>query len=93
MKFRDATGAVVAAIFLAPRGEANLDQLPDVPVQTDFAIGELWSRACEGFAAGMRAQRMPDVTNLARLNNLVIPPDVDDDAPLEDISDAAFERD
>ena len=93
VKFRDATGAVVAAIFLAPRGEANLDQLPDVPVQTDFAIGELWSRACEGFAAGMRAQRMPDVTNLARLNNLVIPPDVDDDAPLEDISDAAFERD
>jgi hypothetical protein len=65
--------------------------LPDVPVQAEFAIGELWSRACEGFAAGMRAQRISGSADLGRLNSLLIPPDPDD-SPLEDISDAEFER-
>jgi DnaJ domain len=92
VKFRDAAGVVVAAIFLGPQGEATLDGLPDMPVQTEFAIGELWSRACEGFAAGMRAQRIPGAVTLAGMKSLVIPPDADDEA-LEDVSDAAFERD
>lgn len=92
VKLRNAAGAVVASIYLGPQGEATLAGLPDTPLQTDFAIGELWSRACGGFAAGMRAQHIPGLNHAAALTALVIPPDSPGAGPLVDLSEAEFER-
>ena len=58
VKIRSATGALIASVFLGPDGETTLGELPEEPVRVDFATGEVWSRACHGFAAGMRALRL-----------------------------------
>lgn len=89
VKLRDAAGGVVASVFLGPGGHADLTDLPNVDYRPDFAIGELWSRACNGFAAGMRAQRLGAMVSLEALSPFSIPPDA---MALEDISDLAFER-
>ena len=90
VKIRSAAGAVVASVFLSPGGEARMDGLPDDPVQLDFATGEVWSRACRGFAAGMRAQRLPGLVSLGTDMQLAIPPDPK--AKPVDLSDQAFEQ-
>jgi hypothetical protein len=92
MKLRDATGAVAVSVFLAPGGRAAVTGLQAGIYQPDFAIGEMWSRACNGFAAGMRAQRFIHPTALAALSPLAIPPDASDGL-VEDISDRSFESD
>ena len=89
----NASGHVVAAVYLAPGNSAVLGDLPDVSYRPEYAVGELWSRACNSFAAGMRAQRFPYYATAATLSSLVIPPDRSDALPPEDISDAAFEGD
>lgn len=91
VKLRDTSGAVVAAVFLAPGGEADVTGLPDGQYRPDFAIGEMWSRACNGFAAGMRAQRFTGLAPLTTLNPLSIPPESTQGAAAEDISDQLFE--
>jgi len=91
VKLRDETGAVALSVYLAPGGHADVDGLPNARFQTEFAIGEMWSRACGGFAAGMRAQRMVGFRSLDRLMPLVIPPEAPGGPP-EDITDQAFER-
>jgi hypothetical protein len=90
LKLRNREGRVVLAVFLAPYGEATLDGLPDAPVRPEFAIGELWSRACSQFAAGMRAQRAAGFRPLPALTPVSIPPEAADGASLTDISDQAF---
>ncbi len=91
LKLRDASGHVVAAVFVAPGSSTVLGDLPDIAYRPEFAVGELWSRACNSFAAGMRAQRFPYYATPATLPSLVIPPDLSAVPPPEDISDAAFE--
>jgi hypothetical protein len=88
VKLRSAAGAVVASVFLDPGGETTVDALPDDPVQLDFATGEVWSRACHSFAAGMRAQRLPGLVSIGNDMQLDIPPDPK--AKPVDLSDQAF---
>jgi hypothetical protein len=90
VKIRSAAGATIASIFLGPGGEAAMDGLPDEPVRVDFATGEIWSRACHGFAAGMRAQRLPGLVSIGQTSRLAIPPEAAEAAA--DISDQAFEQ-
>ena len=54
-KLRDATGAAIAAIYLAPRGKGTLENLPAGPLRAEYALGDLWSASCGLFTAGMRA--------------------------------------
>ena len=92
VKLRDPAGAVVLTTFLAPGAHAAVEGLPDGRFRPDFAIGELWSRACRSFAAGMRAQRLGGYFSLDALTPLTIPPDVPGETEPADISDQAFEH-
>ena len=91
VKLRDQTGAVALSVFLGPGGHAAFDGLPDGIYHPEFAIGELWSRACNSFAAGMRARRMDAVFIVPGDSRLVVAPDAGVPAAV-DISDQAFER-
>jgi len=91
VKLRDDTGAVALSVFLGPGGHAALDGLPDGIYHPEFAIGELWSRACNSFAAGMRARRMEAALIMPGTQRLVVAPDAGM-PPAADISDQAFER-
>lgn len=93
VKLRDHTGTAAITVFLAPGGTATVGGVPDGAYRPEYAIGELWSRACNSFAAGMRAQRFPDFTALSAIRTLTIPPNLSGDAVPVDISDRAFERD
>jgi curved DNA-binding protein CbpA len=93
LKLRDASGHVIAAVFVAPGSSAVVGDLPDISYRPEFAVGELWSRACNSFAAGMRAQRFPFSATPAALPSLIVPPDLSAVPAPEDISDAAFEGD
>jgi hypothetical protein len=92
VKFRDETGAVVIAVFLGPGGRAELGGLPEGAYRPEFAIGELWSRACNLFAAGMRARRMDETIRLPGSPPIVLAPDGTEPAA-SDVSDQAFEQD
>ena len=92
VKLRNRAGETVAAVYVLPGRSATLDNLPDDEYRPEFAVGELWSRACKGFAAGMRAQRFASFASPAQLSPLVIPPGLSAAAPPVDISDEVFER-
>jgi DnaJ domain len=91
IKLRDDSGAVVVSVFLAPGGHGTFNGLPDGTFHPEFAIGELWSRACNSFAAGMRARRMEMALRLPADQRLVVLPDVEEQAG-SDIPDQVFER-
>ena len=92
VKLRDtATGAVALSVFLGPGGQAGFDRLPEGIYSTEFAIGELWSRACNIFAAGMRARRMSGLVTISGTSPAVVAPEANDPATA-DIPDQAFER-
>ncbi len=93
VKLRDAAGTTVVTTFLAPSAHVSIEGLPEGLYRPDFAIGELWSRACQSFAAGMRAQRLSGLFTLNALTPLTIPPDLPGELLPVDISDQAFERD
>lgn len=93
VKLRDRAGLAVTSVYLAPSSHVEVDGLPAAFYRPEFAIGELWSRACQGFAAGMRAQRLSGYFSLDELTPLTIPPDLPGEPPPADISDQAFERD
>ncbi|HVC62256.1 MAG TPA: J domain-containing protein [Acetobacteraceae bacterium] len=93
VKLRDRGGVTAATVYLAPGGEALVGGLPGGAYRPDYAIGELWSRACNSFAAGMRAQRFPSFAELSTLGTLAIPPELPGQVPPLDISDQDFERD
>ena len=92
VKLRDAAGVVAVSVFLSPGGTTTVTDLPDASYRPEFAVGELWSRACHGFAAGMRAERFADFAPLSTLSPLVVPPELSAVAPPQDIPDAVFER-
>ena len=91
VKLRDDAGAVVVSVYLEPQGHAVLDGMPSGTLHPDFAIGELWSRACNSFAAGMRAWRMQVALRSSAQSRLVVEPDAGPRA-VADIPDQAFER-
>jgi hypothetical protein len=88
VKLRDGTGAVALAVYLDPGGHAAFGGLASGTYHTEFAIGELWSRACNSFAAGMRARRMNAVLTVPNDSRVA----VEAGEPAADISDQAFER-
>jgi hypothetical protein len=93
VKLRDASGSVVVTTYLAPSGHVEINGLPEGRYRPEFAIGELWSRACQSFAAGMRAQRLRGYFTLSALTPLTIPPNLPGEPPPSDISDETFHRD
>ena len=93
VKLRDSTGVAAATVFLAPGGDAMVDGLPGGTYRPDYAMGDLWSRACNMFAAGMRAQRYAGYADLSALHTVIIPPDLPGQPPPVDISDQDFEHD
>jgi len=92
VKLRDVSGHSAASVFVAPNASTTVENLPDGSYRPEFAIGELWSRACREFAAGMRAQRMAEYARLSALSPLVIPPDLSVGPAPMDIPDSAFEH-
>jgi hypothetical protein len=92
LKLRDAMGGVVVSVFVAPGRTATVADLPEADYRPEFAVGELWSRACHAFAAGMRAQRLADLVPLAVLSPLAIPPEPSSATPTQDLPDAEFAR-
>jgi hypothetical protein len=90
VKIRAADGAVIASVFLDPGGQTTLEGLPEEPARLEYATGEAWSRACHGFAAGMRAQRLAELAALGSVTHLAIPPDLS--LHPVDLSDQAFEQ-
>jgi hypothetical protein len=92
VKLRDPAGAVAIAVFLSPGSHADLTGLPDGFYRPEYAIGELWSRACNAFAAGMRARRMDAGVTLPGAAPIVVAPD-GTGAPASEITDQMFEQD
>ena len=74
---------------MEPGGHAVFDGLPEGVYQTEFAIGELWSRTCNTFAAGMQARRMNTALTLPGDSHLV----VSAEAQASVIPEQAFNRD
>ena len=92
VKLRTPQGVSAATVYLAPNGEARVTGLPAEPYRPDYAIGELWSRACNSFAAGMRSQRFAGFVDVTALSPLSIPPDLSPGPLPVDIPDQAFEH-
>lgn len=92
VKLRDASGRSVASIFLEPGGASEVG-VPNGVYRPDFALGEIWSRACDAFTTGMRAQRFAGYGSVSGLSPLVIPPDLSLAPAPVDIPDQAFEQD
>lgn len=92
VKLRDASGRSAATVFVAAGDHTIVGGLPDMPYRPEFAVGELWSRLCNDFAAGTRAQRFAGFASPAGLSPLVIPPELSVGPAPVDIPDTAFER-
>ena len=72
VKLRDAAETAQALIYVAPGMTVTVLGLPEGPWHADVAVGEMWSRACGRFAAGMEAQRLPGL--VAPGTTVVVPP-------------------
>ncbi len=92
VKLRDQAGVVAVAVFLSPGSHAKITGLPSGSYRPEYAIGELWSRACNAFAAGMRARRMDQGVNLPGAAPIVVASD-DSGAAASDITDQMFQQD
>ncbi|HEY6433398.1 MAG TPA: J domain-containing protein [Acetobacteraceae bacterium] len=91
VKLRDPGGRTEVSLYVGPRMNVTVVGLPAGPWHADVAIGELWSRACGLFAAGMRAQRL--AATIAPGGELTVPLDLSAASVAQDISDQAFQRD
>jgi len=91
LRLRTQAGATAVAVFLSPGGHADLTRLPAGDLQPEFAIGELWSRACNSFAAGMRAWRLRTPARVPGGTPLIV---VDENGNPDalPLTDDAFER-
>jgi DnaJ domain len=85
VKLRDLDGHAQAMVFIAPGVSVQVIGLPGGPWRADVAVGELWSRACAEFAAGMRAERLAGTIQSG--GELTLPPGL---PAAEDIPDEAF---
>ena len=86
VKLRDLDGRAQAMVFIAPGVSVQVIGLPGGPWRADVAVGELWSRACAEFAAGMRAERLAGT--IPSGSELTLPPGLS--VAAEDIPDEAF---
>jgi hypothetical protein len=93
VKLRGEDGQTVISVFVKAGNATTVTNLPAQPYRPDFAVGELWSRACDAFTAGMRAQRFVDYGPLESLSPLVVPPSLSVSPAPVDIPDAAFGQD
>lgn len=93
VKLRGEDGASAATVFLAPNGRAQVNDLPPGLYRLDVAFGELWSRACGAFEAGMRAQHFGQPIDLTTQRDIGVPPGLSDGLAPVDIPDAEFQRD
>jgi hypothetical protein len=93
VKLRNSAGIAAATVFLAPGGTAQVEGLPREQYRAQFALGEMWSRTCHTFAAGMRAQQFAAYAGLDELTPLAVPPDMAAPVQVLDIPDQVFERD
>lgn len=79
MRLRDAGGTSVVSVFLGPGSDTEVTALPRGEYRPEYAIGELWSRACNSFAAGMRAWRLRTTVRIPGAKPLTVtdqgPPD------------------
>jgi hypothetical protein len=91
VRLRDQEGSDVASVFLSPGSQTELTGLPAGDYHTEYAIGELWSRACNSFAAGMRAWRLRKTVRVPSGDPLVITDDRPE-ADVEDVSQQVFEQ-
>ena len=89
VKIRRGDGAVLVSVFLNPGGQTVVEGLPADAARIEFATGEVWSRACRAFSAGMRAQALTGLVTLATLGRLAIPPGPE--IGLSDLTDQAFQ--
>jgi DnaJ domain len=77
IRLRDAAGAAVVSVFLSPGGHAEVPGIPAGEFRPEYAIGELWSRACNGFATGMRAWQLTQTVRLPGQAPVVVTNDTD----------------
>nr|WP_294520783.1 J domain-containing protein [uncultured Rhodopila sp.] len=91
VKLRDQSGTVALSVFLAPGGHADIRDAPEGLYPAEFAVGELWSRACGTFAAGIRARRLDDGLTIRGSTALEITADAAN-LPSTIIEEQAFER-
>ncbi len=91
IRLRNAAGKSVASVFLSPGSHADVGGLPAGDYRPEYAIGELWSRACNRFAAGMRAWRLRETMRLPGTVSLIVTEDKPPSAA-EDISEQLFEQ-
>ncbi|HEX2941188.1 MAG TPA: J domain-containing protein [Rhodopila sp.] len=92
VKLRDAAGAVALSVFLAPGSHAEVGDVPNGTYHPEFAFGELWSRACNGFTAEAEMGRLKQPVTVPGQNRIVLTPD-SDGTSWSEISEQAFERD
>jgi hypothetical protein len=91
VRLRNTAGTNVASVFLSPGSHTDVTGLPPGDYRPEYALGELWSRACNSFATGMRAWRLRKTMRLPGTDGLT----VKDDAPAstaEDVSEQVFEE-
>ena len=62
VKLRDPAGMVALSVFLGPGSHSDITGIPAGTYRPEFALGELWSRACNGFTAPVRTGRLAAVT-------------------------------
>jgi len=89
VKLRDASGAVALSVFLGPGGHTEMTDIPEGSFRAEFAIGEIWSRACNIFSAGMRARRLDESVSTLHRARVVVTSDPEG----AEISDQDFGRD
>jgi hypothetical protein len=75
IKLRDSAGGVALAVYLGPGGHAEYSGLPDGAYRAEYALGELWSRACNTFTVGTRARRLDASIILPGDSYLVVAPE------------------
>jgi hypothetical protein len=92
VKLLDPFGGVTVSVYLAPGGHADVAGVPEGPYHTQFAVGELWSRACQTFAAGMRARRLDQALTIGGETYFEIAAD-SASLPSSDITERVFEQD
>ena len=73
VKLRGSANEAQALIYIAPGMRVTALRLPGGPWHADLAIGELWSRACGRFAAGMETVRLPGI--IAPGTTVTVPPE------------------
>ena len=93
VKVRDGGHATVAVMYVAPRDVATLEAVPPGDYRPEFASGDLWSRRCGLFMAGMRTVRSSGFDRLEPGASLTYSLPFAAHAGDEDVPDSTFVMD